>query len=110
MSRLGRWRGVSARARGGYLVGSSRNRASGTAASSMAMFTRFRCPPEMPLRSSSPIIEWLTPDRLRAWMIASTWLETSVDVQEEESRVRAEWRMFSRTVRLRIITSSVWRC
>jgi hypothetical protein len=45
-------------------VGSSKKSTNGEAMSSMPMFTRFLCPPEMPLVSSSPIklcCTWLSP-------------------------------------------------
>ena len=79
-------------------VGSSRNNAIGAAASSIPILTRFLCPPEMTGAAGLPTSEFLTCERFRQEIKMSTCCCISLSDQLQGSRIRAECKMFSRTV------------
>mmetsp|Transcript_162430 Transcript_162430/g.287792 ORF Transcript_162430/g.287792 Transcript_162430/m.287792 type:complete len:88 (+) Transcript_162430:459-722(+) len=58
------------------LVGSSAKRSSGCVTNSMAIDTRFRCPPEMPRRSALPTRCPAMADRLSSCSTSSTQAST----------------------------------
>mmetsp|Transcript_43912 Transcript_43912/g.102472 ORF Transcript_43912/g.102472 Transcript_43912/m.102472 type:complete len:214 (+) Transcript_43912:179-820(+) len=97
------------------LVGSSRKSNEGLATNSIAMETRFRCPPDTPFTCSSPIAvfrNWESPNPSCSRMsvvAASHCLARATREVMPSSRGSRSWawnETFSSTVRFRCITSS----
>mmetsp|Transcript_1619 Transcript_1619/g.5371 ORF Transcript_1619/g.5371 Transcript_1619/m.5371 type:complete len:173 (-) Transcript_1619:228-746(-) len=81
-------------------VGSSRNSTRGFVMSAIPMFTRFACPPEMPLLSSLPIntsLQDSNPSTLISSLTAIIFRAASSDILRFKSAV---YRSISSTVRI----------